>query len=415
MLLFNIFVELGTVEDVSPGLSSSHLLHKKKLMIISSEFQHPFLVLGVDTAQYRAAVRKVHHVFRGASRELEVMTINFARFPELSVPMEASFYSGSPLGYRKARAALETLLKGGFIEPLYGYWHVASGGKGRCRIYKRTELFEGTFKLRLPNKLAVIHSALIPPAVEPETYEHNRSALNSISALESYNSLIKGKRLSLSNGGQVFTEIRLARIGGKRLYATGTYNYQGLPKEERRLLLIDGEATVELDFKAMHGNLLLNRENLPSDDMLYEKVLRRLGLRVTKRNRQAVKPLVVASFNVKSVRGFGQACRRITDRDDKRHRRLVDILGVRPRQVSDGILKAYPSLVNWVCTGDHSDYLQTLDSNIMIDALESLAKAGVVALPMHDAVIVPAQHEELARRVMKDAYKRFTGFDITVK
>ena len=65
-----------------------------------------FLTVDVDISLYRAAVRKVHHVFRDASREMEVMVVNFARFPELSVPMSASFYSGGPLGYQMSSHTL---------------------------------------------------------------------------------------------------------------------------------------------------------------------------------------------------------------------------------------------------------------------------------------------------------------------
>ena len=38
------------------------------------------------------------------------------------------------------------------------------------------------------------------------------------------------------------------------------YSYQRIPREEHRCLLINGEETAELDFTAMHGNLLLNRD-----------------------------------------------------------------------------------------------------------------------------------------------------------
>jgi hypothetical protein len=375
----------------------------------------PVVQLGVDIDCYKAASRKIRRVFRGTSRELVVMVLNFARFSELAVPMSTSFYSGSPLGYRKARAALDTLLKGGYVEPLRGFFHDATAGTGRCRTYRRTALFNQAFKLRLPDRLAVIHSALTSPSIRQETEEHNRSELNSISALATYDALIDGKKLSLRNGGQVFSDILLRRVDGKRLYAKGTYNYQGLSKKERPLLLIDGEPTVELDFKSMHGNLLLNREGLPSDGRFYEKVLGCLRLKVNEKHRKAVKPLVVASFNVKSVRGFGQACRRIVDRDDEERPRLIDILGVRPRQVSAAIVKAHPSLVNWVCTGKHWEWLQTADSEIMIDVLETLATMGIVGLPVHDSVIAPAKHADTLRRVVSDCYKRKMGFEPVIR
>lgn len=67
--------------------------------------------------------------------------------------------------------------------------------------------------------------------------------MNSIPALSTYAKLMEDVELSLSNGGQVFRKVILYRFDGKRLYASGTYNYQnGIPKGERLYLLINGEA-----------------------------------------------------------------------------------------------------------------------------------------------------------------------------
>ena len=103
--------------------------------------------------------------------------------------------------------------------------------------------------------------------------------------------------LSLSNRGQVLRKVVLYRIDGKRLYASGIYNYQGIPKEERPYLLINGEVVVELGFSALHGNLLLNRVNEPSCRDFYERILTELRVAPTKQ-------MTNASFNVNSIRGY---------------------------------------------------------------------------------------------------------------
>lgn len=46
----------------------------------------PLLIENVDISCYRAADRKIRHVFNGASEELVAMVINFAHSRDLGVP-----------------------------------------------------------------------------------------------------------------------------------------------------------------------------------------------------------------------------------------------------------------------------------------------------------------------------------------
>ena len=90
-------------------------------------------------------------------------------------------------------------------------------------------------------------------------------------------------------------------------------------------------------------------------------------------------------------------------------------LAVRPSDLRKAIVRAHPALTPYVCHGDQSARLQERESEVMIGVLESLARKGVVALPLHDSVIVPAKHSEVARAAMEESYRRVTGFSIRVK
>jgi hypothetical protein len=366
----------------------------------------PLFIENIDVTRYRAADRKVRHVFKGASAVLVAMVVNFAHSGDLAVPG-----SHKGRGWHRRRAALDRLLEGGYVESLYGHWHDVAGGRGRCRVYRRTGLFERTFRFRLPPRLVVTPSVLLKHREAPSA--HNRKKVNSIPALSAYARLVGGADLSLSNGGQVFRKAVLYRVDGKRLYASDVYNYQnGIPKEERRHLLINGEPTVELDFSAMHGNMLLNRAGVPCRGDFYERILRELGVKPTGERRDAVKQLTNATFNV-NIDGYGGALGGAAD--EHSGKRLVEILGVRPKQVYKAILRAYPMLAPYVCTGKHWEWLQTTDSEIMIDVLEMLAKMGIVGLPVHDSVIAPAKYADTVKLVMAKCYKNRMGFKPHIK
>jgi hypothetical protein len=367
----------------------------------------PLFIESIDVTRYRAADRKVRHVFKGASAVLVAMVVNFAHSGDLAVPG-----SHKGRGWHRRKAALDRLMLGGYVEPLYGHWHDMAGGRGRCRVYRRTDLFERTFRFRLPPRLVVIPLALTTRHRDAPS-AHNRKKVNSIPALSAYAKLIEDTELSLSNGGQVFRKAVLYRVDGKRLYAFDLYNYQnGIPKEERPHLLINGEHTVEFDFSAMHGNMLLNRAGEPCRGDFYERILRELGVRPTRERRDAVKQLTNATFNV-GIGGYGGALGGAVD--EQSGKRLVEILGARPKQVYKAILRAYPMLAPYVCTGKHWEWLQTTDSEIMIDVLETLAEMGIVGLPVHDSVIAPARYTNTVKAVMRGCYKSRMGFEPYIK
>jgi len=55
------------------------------------------------------------------------------------------------------------------------------------------------------------------------------------------------------------------------------------------------------------------------------------------------------------------------------------------------------------------------ESYIMTSVLLELMKQGIPAVPVHDALVFPEQHENAVRNVMLDCYKKYTGFAIRVK
>ena len=48
------------------------------------------------------------------------------------------------------------------------------------------------------------------------------------------------------------------------------------------------------------------------------------------------------------------------------------------------------------------------ESDILVDVLEALRSQGIVALPVHNAVIVMEEHHLQATKIMKDTFRGHT-------
>ena len=408
----------------------------------------------IDFGKYKAQRRTIRHLFPGASTELETLIINLAHEKACAV-----HHKCINLSRYHMRGAIKTLLDMGYIQLLQNHYH-SPLSKGTARIYQRTPLFEDTFKFRLPKKLVIKEAALVRPmnhpavmlrpnnvrtttAVTPSLNCNNNSSLikpinskpnkpslpatnitslntanlasQSGIALKRYESLARNTEITLANKRQVFKHVWLFRNQG-RLFQRGSHNYQQLPPKERKQLLIDGEPTVELDYDSLHLNLLLNITRQPCCLDFYTTILRELGIEAYKNKRTAMKLIMLVAINIETVGGFCSHSGKLAYKKGKRKgEKILPDLGVRPIEIYEAVIKKYPTLKQFIGTGKHAPSLQQIDSEIMIDVLETLAQRGVVALPVHDSVIVPLKHTDLAKQVMVDCYRNHTGFNIHVK
>lgn len=360
--------------------------------------KYEYVIWGVDTSEYN--VRSIRSKLHGASEELMSLVLNFRLYNELKISMSSNRFSGSGTSYTYAKQALDTLIAKGYLILSRDYGTAIK----EARTYQRTPKFEQTFRMRVKDKLLVKEKVL------------SGSSSIKVPGLKTYSELVKTVELSISNGFQVYRHVRLNQGESKNgIFAEGTYNYQnGIHKEERKLLLINGQPTVELDFPSLHPNLLLNREGQPCETQFYERLLTALDLPYSKTKRDALKRLVLPIFNTDSFASFSGAAYDM--RDEHTGERLLDILGVKPRQIYDATLMVYPALKPYICCYTE---LWTLllpeQTKLMVGILEQLAGEGIVGLPEHDSVIVQKQHRERLKQVMEQVYREQTGFDIQVK
>jgi hypothetical protein len=186
---------------------------------------------------------------------------------------------------------------------------------------------------------------------------------------------------------------------GGRLF--GGY-WQPLNSEDRlRAISINGEDVVCLDYGQMIlRTLYAMAGETPTKTELYE--LDKFGVYDPKTYRSGIKQFVGAMLF---------ADKPIT-RKPKDMTRLLP-KGLSAEQIASSIIDTHPKVARYFYTGVGYD-LQFLESEVIIAILLKLMDENIVALPIHDAVVVPCSEEDETRAVMLEVFKEKVGGEITV-
>lgn len=192
--------------------------------------------------------------------------------------------------------------------------------------------------------------------------------------------------------------VRLYRVFNNGVWDHGGRLYggwwQGLPKALRSRLLIDGEETVELDFKALHPRLCYHLDGapLPADSDPYSIA----GL-----SGGALRGVLKVAFNqLLNVSG------------PVRLRAPEGAPAILPKGLSYAKLiaqieQAHGPIAGWFRSG-RGVALQHLDSLIASSVLGALRSRGICCLPVHDSFIVPRSAELDLGHAMLIAYRSIT-------
>jgi hypothetical protein len=190
---------------------------------------------------------------------------------------------------------------------------------------------------------------------------------------------------------RVFVDRRLDR--GGRFYGPW---YQNIPKEYRRYILIDGAHALELDYSALHPNLLYYYAGAdPPKGDLYElegyskdtrKFLKAMFLRMinSASKADAKGSIREAAF----LKGKIAVPEELGNLEDKYLDPLLDKFIEKHEPIQDYLFKEY------------GNYLQFVDSTIAEDVLLYFAKKGLPVLPLHDSFRIAASLFQELREVM---------------
>jgi hypothetical protein len=205
---------------------------------------------------------------------------------------------------------------------------------------------------------------------------------------------------------------------GGRLYGGW---WQGVPREHRHRVRINRMNTVEVDFSAMHLNLIYWLENLPVPDDPYTLP----GF--PKGTRDVVKKCLLTMINAKNrstamksiddrINGIRRITRTAADGCNVTIEQRIegkDKITLPPgvgnvEGIIDAFEKKHVAIKDWFFSGQGIN-LQYWDSQIAMEILRTLTDQGVPCLPLHDSFIVSHPQAEGLREVMFQAFHKVTG------
>jgi hypothetical protein len=164
--------------------------------------------------------------------------------------------------------------------------------------------------------------------------------------------------------------------------------FQSIPKKARLSLTINGEPVAETDYSSLHASILYNEAGIPFVGDAYD----------------------IGGFNRAEIKlGFNIA---INARNDRAAvAALANHLG-EPRRHCANVIAAikhrHKPIERHFCS-DAGVRLMRIDSELILSAVKAVNGRGNPALPIHDALIVPARYAEQAASAMFESYERIVG------
>jgi hypothetical protein len=170
-----------------------------------------------------------------------------------------------------------------------------------------------------------------------------------------------------------------------------------IPKELRTRILIDGAATVELDFPQMHPRLLYEMIGMP--------LARNMdAYRIEGQDRKTVKRAFNIAINSRSEHAAWMGIANMLVDDDRYN--LTSQHYVLAHDLLERIKLRHPAiLAEGLFFSGAGTKLQRLDSEIAESILLSLLGVGISCLPIHDSFIVKIEHGAVLDSLMSSEFE----------
>jgi hypothetical protein len=178
--------------------------------------------------------------------------------------------------------------------------------------------------------------------------------------------------------------------------------WQNIPKTARQSLTVNDEPTVEADYRSLHPTILYNEAGIRFCGDAYD---------VDGFERRDVKLGFNIAINAKDKRtavwalAYGFARRRADNDNDI-------VVTVADRQHAANVITAikrrHKPIERHFCS-DAGVRLMRIDSELILGALRAMNDNGDAALPVHDALIVPARCATQATAKMVESFEKIVG------
>ena len=291
------------------------------------------------------------------------------------------YWCSCGLSYRLTIAALDRLKAEGYIIQFIGFFNAPAGFGRLTRIY-------GTEKLSTRVDAPVIGDHL-RFTQDDETlilkgFDYEATALSAdhpdVSKLRTINEFLKDFSWPQK------APIRLIYSGGPLLGGRVYTRFQNMPKAVRAELTINGQPTVELDFKANHLMMLVALSGLKPPEDPYLTIAHLAG-----QSRETVKKFINKCIGAGDATKAFNACKK--DRVNKElFLKLVAATNI-----------AFPDVPLYQGFGI---YLQSLEGQVALNIMAEGARNGIPVLPVHDSFITTKNNELWLRNQMMKQWKQ---------
>lgn len=187
-------------------------------------------------------------------------------------------------------------------------------------------------------------------------------------------------------------------IQGGRLYCA----FQRLPDRRARIrinTLLNGLPCVEVDLSCNHPAMLMAMHGMPLQKDWYSYIASKANC-----SRNQVKFLV--------TRMIGARDHSIDFRASTAEAKGIPISDIPTacdkEQIEYILKKEFPQIANQLCKGI-GVFLQNLEGEILLNAMDALLHQGILSLPVHDSLFVQYLHERETKDVIEKAWMDVLG------